>query len=262
MNPVENHEASSPSKANVRTWPVRMTIFSWTRRDSRITRRHRRGAPAVVERVWHIFLGHRGSTARRWKTSHTRGVDGGDTNSMTRGFGRLQAAFRKLVSLVRRESPGMIGTPPSQRRIPEDIVLHARQFANEYADRLENYVEGRMHQLEIPEHNIGLPDRSRGVPWAVFHPNGITGGSVVGERIAVNSGVLNPELLTERYGPEIGKIWANSRLRDRIDAVLAHELAEAEARSHEEAEALAARTDLAVSEGTRRVLRAMAGRIR
>ena len=156
----------------------------------------------------------------------------------------------------------MIGTPPSQRRIPDDPVLHARQFANEYADNLENYVEGRMHQLEIPEHNIGLPDASRGMPWAVFHPNGITGGSVVGETIAVNSGVLNPELLTERYGPAIGKIWAKSRLRDRIDAVLAHEVAEAETRSHEEAETLAAGTDLAVSEGTRRILRAMAGRIR
>jgi hypothetical protein len=71
---------------------------------------------------------------------------------------------------------------------------------------------------------------------------------------------LNPELLTERYGPEVGKIWAKSRLRDRIDAVIAHEVAEAKTGSHEGAEALAAETDLPVWAGTKRILRAIAGR--
>jgi hypothetical protein len=154
----------------------------------------------------------------------------------------------------------MIGTPPSKQQMPEDPMLHARKFANEYADKLENYVEGRMHALNVPEKYMGLPDLARGLPWAVFHPNGMTGGSVIGEKIAVNSGVLNPELLTERYGLEVGQIWAKSRLRDRIDAVIAHEVAEAKTGSHEGAEALAAETDLPVSEGTRRILRAMAGR--
>ena len=113
---------------------------------------------------------------------------------------------------------------------------------------------------DIPEGFMGLPDLSRGIPWAVFHPNGTTGGSVIGEKFAVNSGVLNPELLTERYGPDLGTTWAKSRLRDRIDAVIAHELAEAQTGTHEGAEALAADTDLAVSEGARRILMAMAGR--
>ena len=76
----------------------------------------------------------------------------------------------------------------------------------------------------------------------------------------VNSVVLNPELLTERYGLEVGKIWAKSRLRDRIDAVIAHEVAEARTGRHEGAEAMAAETDLPVSEGARRILRAMARR--
>jgi hypothetical protein len=119
-----------------------------------------------------------------------------------------------------------------------------------------------MHALDVPEDQMGLPDLSRGKPWPVFHPNGMTGGSVIGEKFAVNSGVLNPELLTERYGPGIGTIWARIRLRDRIDAVIAHELAEAKTGTHEGAEALAAETDLAVSEGARRILRAMAGRSR
>jgi hypothetical protein len=84
----------------------------------------------------------------------------------------------------------------------------------------------------------------------------------MGEKIAVNSGIFNPELLTERYGPEVGKTWAKGRLRDRIDAVIAHELAESHAGTHERAEALAAVTDLPVSEGSRRILRSMTGRTR
>ena len=106
-----------------------------------------------------------------------------------------------------------------------------------------------MHAFDLPDRVIGLPDESRGLPWATFHPNGVTGGSVIGEAIAVNSGVLNPELLTERYGPAVGKTWAKSRLRDRIDAVIAHEIAEGKAGTHEGAELLAAETDLPVSEG-------------
>jgi hypothetical protein len=117
-----------------------------------------------------------------------------------------------------------------------------------------------MHALGILERNMGLPDLSRDMPWAVFHPSGTTGGSVIGEKIAVNSGVLNPELLTERYGPGIGKTRARSRLLDRIDAVMAHEVAEAQTGTHEGAETLAAETDLAVSERARRILKAMAGR--
>ena len=169
--------------------------------------------------------------------------------------------FQRILSFFYRRK-GMTGPPPSARRIPADPLTHARQFANEYADTLEDFVEGRMHTLNIPDHQIGLPDSSRGLPWAVFHPNGTTGGSVVAGRIAVNSGVFNPDLLTERYGSEVGKTWARSRLRDRIDAVLVHEVAESHAGTHEGAEALAAETKWAVSEGTRRILRDMAGRTR
>jgi hypothetical protein len=170
---------------------------------------------------------------------------------------RITEAAKRLI-----RRPAMVGTPPSQRQIPADPLTHARQFAREYADKLENYVEGRMHALGVPEHQIGLPDASRGLPWAVFHPNGTTGGSVIGDKIAVNSGVLNPELLAERYGPETGKTWAISRLRDRIDAVIAHEVAEGKAGTHEGAEQLAAETDLPVSEGTKSILRSMAGKSR
>jgi hypothetical protein len=167
--------------------------------------------------------------------------------------------FRRIRDLFRKP-PAMIGTPPSARQIPEDPLIHAKQFANEYADQLEHYVEGRMHAFNLPDHQIGFADGTRGLPWAVFHPNATTGGNILGEGIVVNSGVFNPELLAERYGPEVGTIWAKSRLRDRIDAVIAHEVAEAKTGTHEGAEALAAETDLPVSEETRRILRAIARR--
>jgi hypothetical protein len=181
---------------------------------------------------------------------------------MARAFSRLKSALRKLAASLKREKPAMIGIPPSARDIPADPLAHAREFANEYADYLENYVEGRMHALGVPEEQIGTADKSRNLPWAVFHPNGTTGGAVLGEKIAVDSGIFNPELLTERYGQAVGKTWAKTRLRDRIDAVIAHEIAESQAGTHEGAERLAAVTELGVSEGARRVLRSMTRRTR
>jgi len=98
-----------------------------------------------------------------------------------------------------------------------------------------------MHALDIPENHIGFSDLSHGVPWRLFFPHDRKGSGVVGKRISVDSGVFNPELLTERYGPRVGTIWAISRLRDRIDAVIIHELAESQTGTHEAAEVLAAK---------------------
>ena len=77
-----------------------------------------------------------------------------------------------------------------------------------------------MHALEIPEHQIGHGDREHNIPWRVFFPEGVTGGSVICPRFAVNSGVLNPDLLIKPYGREAASVWARARLRDRIDAVI------------------------------------------
>ena len=181
---------------------------------------------------------------------------------MVRGLDRLTVAFRTLAKLLKRDKPAMIGIPPSAQNVPADPLAHAREFANEYADNLENYVEGRMHSLGVPEERIGMPDQSRSMPWTVFHPNGTRGGAVLGEKIAVDSGVLNPGLLTERYGPDVGMTWAKARLRDRIDAVIAHEVAEGQAGTHEGAEALAAVTELRISDGARKILRSITRRTR
>jgi hypothetical protein len=66
--------------------------------------------------------------------------------------------------------------------------------------------------------------------------------------------------MTEIYGLHVTSTWEKARLRDRIDAVIAHEHTEVQTGSHDVAEALAPDTHLAVSEGARRVLRAIAPR--
>jgi hypothetical protein len=143
-------------------------------------------------------------------------------------------------------------------RPPSSPADHAEEFGHTWVDRLENHVEGRMHALNIPEEQIGSSDHERGVEWRTFFPDERDGGGVAtGGRISVDSGVLNPEQLTEDYGEETGKLWAKSRLRDRIDAIIIHEEAEAKAGTHTEALATAPQTTRPISEATRRILQAM-----
>ena len=68
----------------------------------------------------------------------------------------------------------------------------------------------------------------------------------------VDSGVLNPDLLKSQKG---GRLWAHARLRDRIDATIAHELAESESLDHKQALKDAARTKLPISPGARAIVR-------
>jgi hypothetical protein len=73
--------------------------------------------------------------------------------------------------------------------------------------------------------------------------------------ITVNSGCLNPDLLKGKKG---GRTWPKARLRDRIDAIIAHEWAEDQTLVHDEALKAAAKTELPVSDEARRILKAMA----
>lgn len=143
---------------------------------------------------------------------------------------------------------------------PPEPADHAEDFAYRWVDRLEHYVEGRMHALGIPEGQIGSSNLTRGVPWRVFFPDERDGGgNGPGGRLNVDSGVLNPELLKDHPRPGAASAWAKARLRDRIDASIAHELAESQDGDHRAAEAIAPDTPLAVTEGARQILRAMRG---
>lgn len=150
------------------------------------------------------------------------------------------------------EPPGMTGTPPSRRR-PTDPVRHAVQTAREWEDVAESYVRRRMRELDVPEGKIGAADPYRRKPWHTFDPEGTVGGNIT-TGITVNSGVLNPELLKGGKG---GRIWPKARLRDRIDAIIAHEYEEDRHSTHEAALKAAPKTELPITDGARRILRAM-----
>jgi hypothetical protein len=137
---------------------------------------------------------------------------------------------------------------------PRDPAEHATEFARRYVKPLDRYCALRMEELGIPSDKIGADDLRPGMRWCVFDPQARDGGNI-STGITVNSGVLNPELLKGAKG---GRIWPRARLRDRIDAIIAHEWAEAHHVSHERALKTAARTDLQVTAGARRIPKAMA----
>ena len=115
---------------------------------------------------------------------------------------------------------GMIGIPPSKRGgRPADSGLHARQIAQEWEDVGESYARRRIRELGIPEPMNGEPDYAGDGRWHAFDPYTRTGGSNT-TGVVVNSGVLNPDLLKGKKG---GRIWPRMRLKDRIDAIIAHE---------------------------------------
>jgi hypothetical protein len=136
---------------------------------------------------------------------------------------------------------------------------HAKQVAWEWEDVAESFVQKRMRELGIPDHQIGARDYRRGGEKHAFLAGETIGGSNgTGGRLFVDSGVLNPHLNAEAIGPEASEIWGKSRLRDRIDAVTAHEYLEAQGISHDEVVQRAPDTELPIHENARRILRIMA----
>jgi hypothetical protein len=72
----------------------------------------------------------------------------------------------------------------------------------------------------------------------------------------VDSGVLNPQLLKGQKG---GRIWPKMRLKNRIDATIAHQYEELHAGGkHVQAVKNAAKTELKISIEARRLNRARA----
>jgi hypothetical protein len=135
---------------------------------------------------------------------------------------------------------------------PSDSAEHARDFARRWVDWLEGYCATRMEALGVAAEKIGAFDPYRRKPWHAFDAEGHLGGSIT-TGIVVDSGVLNPDLLEGKRG---GKAWAEARLRDRIDAVIAHEYEEERHSTHEEAVQAAPKTDLPITDGARRILKA------
>jgi hypothetical protein len=157
------------------------------------------------------------------------------------------------------ESPAMIGLPPSARgltgRPPIDPTVHAEDFAHRYAFPLDQYCTIRIDELGIPDDMNGQPDLDDNGQWHAFNPRGRKGGENT-TGVVVDSGVLNPDLLKGKKG---GRIWPKMRLKDRIDAIIAHEYEELRAGGkHAVALKAAATTKLPISDEARRLNRAIA----
>lgn len=138
--------------------------------------------------------------------------------------------------------------------VPPDPADHAEDFAHRYSQELDYLTGDRMAELGIPSNQIGSRDPVKS--HACFMPHERTGGgNDPAGGLTLDSGVLNPELLGTLLG---NNEWANGRLRDRMDAAIAHEHAEARhGGSLVEALRHAPETELPISDGARHILRAM-----
>jgi len=116
-----------------------------------------------------------------------------------------------------------------------------------------------MTEVGIPIDEIGTSVPLHGIRHAAFIPYEITGGdNGPGGRLIVDSGVFNPELHTD-LGPEVSPYWARCRLRDRTDAIIAHEYVEVHGAGHYQSVAQAADTELPIRQEARTLLRVIAG---
>ena len=106
------------------------------------------------------------------------------------------------------QEPAMLGRPPSASQVPLDAGLHARDFAQRYAEPLESYCRARMKELGIPDEKIGEPDYDGDGRWRAFNPRGMQGGNNT-TGIIVDSGALNPDRLKGQKG---GRIYPRMRL--------------------------------------------------
>jgi hypothetical protein len=136
---------------------------------------------------------------------------------------------------------------------PSNPANHAEDFAHRYARDLDAYCAVRMEQLGLPERLHGTRDLEGNGRWTAFIARDRQGGSLL-EGIAVNSGCLDPQLLKGKPGT---RDYAKVSLRDRIDGIIAHEYEEDRLGSHGAVLKHGAKTALPVTDGARRILKAM-----
>ena len=139
-----------------------------------------------------------------------------------------------------------------------DPADHAEDFARRYADDLDIVAGQAMMDLGIPNDRMGARDPDRSREHHSFFPGDRTGGSVTNAgQITVDSGVMNPALLDAAFDEETQRMWRHSRLRVRVEAIIAHELAEHEHGDHELALIAGPETALPIGHAARELLRQM-----
>ena len=143
-------------------------------------------------------------------------------------------------------------------RPPIDPADHAEDFGRRYAQDLDIASGQVMLDLGLSSHQMGARDPDRNSEHHTFFPAERSGGSISPTgQVTLDSAVMNPLALDGPYGEEAGAHWRKSRLRDRMQAIIAHELAEHEHGYHELALIAAPDTAIPISHGARELLRRM-----
>lgn len=132
-------------------------------------------------------------------------------------------------------------------------------FAARNADAFERLIQRRMREVGVPEYLIGDIPLTGGTRRAFIPEEGTGGGVTIGKGINVDSGILNPNLLGDPATSGAARAWSRARLRDRIDAVIAHEYEECMRGSDQAARQHAPTTTLRISDQARAILCQMAG---
>src|SRR3954465_2870002 len=108
---------------------------------------------------------------------------------------------------------------------PPDPADHAQDFARRYAEDLDIVAGQAMMDLGIPDDQMGARDPDRNREHHCFFPGDRTGGSVSpAGQITLDSGLMNPELLAANYDEATQEKWRRTRIKDRAQAIIAHEL--------------------------------------
>ena len=155
----------------------------------------------------------------------------------------------------------MIGLPPSLRglpaRPPTDPADHSEDFSRRYAEDLDIVAGQAMLDLKLADGQMGARDATRNREHHSFFPGDREGGTVSpAGQVTLDSGLMNPDLLAN-YDEATRELWRRTRIKDRAQAIIAHELAEHEDKDHELALIAGPKTELPISHAARELLRQM-----
>ena len=141
---------------------------------------------------------------------------------------------------------------------PPNPADHAQEFSRRYAEDLDIVAGQAMLDLGLSNSQMGGRDPDRSGEHHSFFPADREGGTVsFAGQITLDSGLMNPDLLAG-YDDETQSMWRRTRIKDRGQAIIAHELAEHDyGGDHELALIAGPETELPISHAARELLRQM-----
>jgi hypothetical protein len=141
------------------------------------------------------------------------------------------------------------------------------RFAEEWESVLNVVVARRMRAVGVPDSMIGIHGMPYEDPGAFVRTHAVGGSNnnipdrgIMGDRPGINVDIA---VLDVAFPPMLKVVsWSEGRLKDRIDAVIAHEYTEVLSTGlpvgrtpHQYAVQAAPETSLKITEGARRILR-------